>query len=231
MSESKRDANEVTVDVSDDAIRAALESVEREERGDEPPGEPLPGVAQLEKELREVRAQLDLSVERARETLDRLKESHERHLRAAADLENYKRRAVREKEEIERFGIQKLLKDLLPVIDNLDRALEHGEVKGPLGEGVAATRRIFEETLGRHGVKGFTTVGESFDPTRHEAMQQVETSEVAPGTVVSEMVRGYLLNDRLVRPALVAVAVAPAERSAITELPPAASSEDPQETP
>jgi molecular chaperone GrpE len=170
-------------------------------------------------------------VERARETLDRLKESHERHLRAAADLENYKRRAVREKEEVERFGIQKLLKDLLPVIDNLDRALEHGEVKGPLGEGVAATRRIFEETLGRHGVKGFTTVGEAFDPNRHEAMQQVETSEVAPGTVVSEMVRGYLLNDRLVRPALVAVAVAPVERSPITELPPAASSEDPQETP
>jgi molecular chaperone GrpE len=238
VSEGKRDASEVTVDVSDDAIRAALESVEREERGDEasepggePPDEPLPGVAQLEKELKQVRAQLDLSVERARETLDRLKDSHERHLRAAADLENYKRRAVREKEEVERFGVQKLLKDLLPVIDNLDRALEHGEVKGPLGEGVAATRRIFEETLGRYGVKGFTSVGESFDPTRHEAMQQVETSEMAPGTVVSEMVRGYLLHDRLVRPALVAVAVAPAGRSPITELPPAASSEDPQEGP
>ena len=230
MSEGKRDAKEVTVDVSDDAIRAALESVEREERG-AGIGEPLPGVEQLEKELKEVRAQLDLSVERARETLDRLKESHERYLRSAADLENYKRRAVREKEEVERFGIQKLLRDLLPVIDNLDRALERGELKGPLGEGVAATRRIFEETLGRYGVKGFTTVGESFDPTRHEAMQQVETSEVAPGTVVSEMVRGYLLHDRLVRPALVAVAVASIAHSEVTELPPAAPSGDPQETP
>ncbi len=188
MTEEKRDLGEVTADVSDDAIRAALESVER--------GEPAaatvassPEVEQLEKDLREVRAQLDLSVQRARETLDRLKEAHERHLRAAADLENYKRRAAREKEEVERFGIQRLLKDLLPVIDNLDRALERAEMKGPLAEGVAATRRIFEETLGRHGVKGFTSVGESFDPTRHEAMQQVETSEVAPGTVVSEMVR------------------------------------------
>ena len=156
---------------------------------------------------------------------------HERHLRAAADLENYKRRAGREKEEVERFGIQKLLKDLLPVIDNLDRALEHGEVKGPLGEGVAATRRIFEETLGRYGVKGFSSVGEPFDPNRHEAMQQVATAEMAPGTVVSEMVRGYMLHDRLVRPALVSVAVAPAVLSATTELPPEASSGDPQERP
>jgi len=242
VSEDKRELDEVTADVSDDAIRAALESVERGEQDDGVGARP-PEVEQLEKDLREVRAQLDLSVQRARETLDRLKETHERHLRAAADLENYKRRAAREKEEVERFGIQRLLKDLLPVIDNLDRALERGEMKGPLAEGVAATRRIFEETMGRYGVKGFTSVGEVFDPVRHEAMQQVETSEAAPGTVVSEMVRGYMLHDRLVRPALVAVAVAPvrvpaeeiplppAERSEITELPPPAAPGDPGETP
>src|SRR5581483_2094838 len=108
----------------------------------------------------------------------------ERHLRAAADLENYKKRAVREKEEVERYGVQKLLKDLLPVMDNLDRALEHGEAKGALAEGVAATRKIFEETLGRHGVKAFRSVGEAFDPTRHEAMQQVETLDAPAGTVI-----------------------------------------------
>jgi len=222
VSEAKPDAGELTGDVSD-AMRAALESVERAEGSDEA-AERGAATGALEKELKEVRAQLDLSIERARETLERLKETHERHLRAAADLENYKRRAAREKEEVERFGIQKLLKDLLPVIDNLDRALEHGgETKGPLAEGVSATRRIFDETLGRYGVKGFTAVGEPFDPNRHEAMQQVATSEVAPGTVVSEMVRGYTLHDRLVRPALVAVAIAPPEPIEVGELPPVAS--------
>ncbi len=230
VSEGKRDASEVTADVSDDAIQAALESVERQEQGTALEGG-LPDVEQLEKELKEVRAQLDLSVERARETLDRLKETHERHLRAAADLENYKRRAIREKEEVERFGIQRLLKDLLPVMDNLDRALGQGEVKGPLAEGVAATRRLFEETLGTPWRQGLhDLIGESFDPTRHEAMQQVQTSEAAPGTVVSEMVRGYLLNDRLVRPALVAVAVAPAVHSESTELPQTAAPGTPGET-
>jgi molecular chaperone GrpE len=229
VSEVKPDAGELAGDVSD-AMRAALESVERAEGsgGAPSPSAPAgPGIAVLEKELREVRAQLDLSVERARETLERLKETHERHLRAAADLENYKKRAVREKEEVERFGIQRLLKDLLPVMDNLDRALEHaGQIQGPMAEGVAATRRIFEETLGRHGVKGFTAVGQSFDPTRHEAMQQVETSAAAPGTVVSEMVRGYLLHDRLVRPALVAVAIAPAAAASSAGSPGARSSGD-----
>ena len=150
-------------------------------------------------------------MERARETMTRLKDSHDRHLRAAADLENYKKRALREREEVERFGIQKLLKDLLPVMDNLDRALEHADASNVLTEGVVATRRLFEEALARYGVKTFTTVGQPFDPTQHEAMQRVTTSEVAPGTVVSEMVRGYTLHGRLVRPALVSVASAPAE--------------------
>jgi molecular chaperone GrpE len=230
VAEGKREVTELTADVSEDAIREALESVERGERGESiaerSPAAPTPNssedVERLEGELKEVQAQLDLSVERARETLDRLKDTHERHLRAAADLENFKKRAAREKEEIERFGIQRLLKDLLPVMDNLDRALEHGESKGPLAEGVAATRRIFEETLARYGVKAFTAVGQPFDPTRHEAMQQVETSQAAPGTVVSEMIRGYLLHDRLVRPALVAVAVAPIHQAEASDLPPVA---------
>jgi molecular chaperone GrpE len=212
-------------DVSDEVIQAALRSVEGEEaaEGDRPavvileaeavpdapasapPSEP----GDLQQELRETRAALEVSMERGRETLTRLKDSHERHLRAAADLENYKKRALREREEVERFGIQKLLKELLPVLDNLDRALEHADAANTLTEGIVATRRIFEETLARHGVKAFTAVGQPFDPGHHEAMQQVVTSEAAPGTVVAELVRGYTLHGRLVRPALVSVAVAP----------------------
>ncbi len=221
VSDDKRDSSGFEADVSDEVIRAALESVDR--RTAKAPGpSDSPGV-EIEIEggapaapqspsaeaLAELQAQLDLSVSRARETMERLKDTHERHLRAAADLENYKKRAQREKEEAERFGIQKLLKELLPVMDNMDRALAHVTEQSSFVEGIQATRRIFEDTLGRFGVKSFSAVGEPFDPTRHEAMQQVPSASVPPGHVVSEMVRGYLLNDRLVRPALVAVSMAP----------------------
>jgi molecular chaperone GrpE len=212
-------------DVSDEVIQAALRSVEGEDaRGGDGPAEVTEGGALLEEsppsqadtgglqqELRETRAALDVSMERARDTLNRLKDSHDRHLRAAADLENYKKRALREREEVERFGIQKLLKELLPVMDNLDRALEHVESPNTLTEGIVATRRLFEETLGRYGVKAVSALGQPFDPAQHEAMQQVATADVPAGTVVTELVRGYTLHGRLVRPALVSVAVAPGE--------------------
>jgi molecular chaperone GrpE len=225
----------VHADVSDEVIQAALRSVEggasSESEGDQrvpvtidpsivagaDSSETGPEGDDLREELRETRAALDISMERARETMTRLKDSHDRHLRAAADLENYKKRAVREREEVERFGIQKLLKELLPVMDNLDRALEHADASNVLTEGVAATRRIFEEVLSRYGVKTVVAVGQPFDPTQHEAMQRVVTTDAAPGTVISEMVRGYTLNGRLVRPALVSVAAAPVEAQAQPE--------------
>ncbi len=221
-------AGSFQADVSDDVVRAALESVQRHSgsahAAREPANEPTveaTSVEALEKELAEVRATLEVSAQRARETLERLKETHERHLRAAADLDNYKKRALREREEAEKFGVTKLLKELLPVLDNLDRALEFAGTEadgsagrslpideGPLKKGVEATRRLFEDTLGKFGVKAFSANGEPFDPMRHEAMQQIPTDEVPPGTVVREVLRGYLLHDRLIRPALVAVAAA-----------------------
>jgi molecular chaperone GrpE len=178
---------------------------------------------ELEKELAEVKATLELSATRAKETLDRLKDTHERQLRAVADLENYKKRAAREREEAEKFAIGKLVKELLSVLDNLDRALEHsaaaassevqggpgGPGEGALATGVQDTRRLFEDILAKFGVRGFSAKGLPFDPNRHEAIQQVPTSEVPPGTVATEIARGYLLNDRLLRPALVGVAAAP----------------------
>jgi molecular chaperone GrpE len=226
----------VHADVSDEVIQAALRSVEGgatggEDEGASPAAEPSAPAIEvstsdvvgeagsdavldadgLRAELRETKAALELSVERARETMDRLKDAHDRHLRAAADLENYKKRASREREEVERFGNQKLLKELLPVMDNLDRALEHADPTNVLTAGVNATRRLFEEVFARYGVKALTAVGQTFDPNLHEAMQRVVTSEAAAGTVIAEMVRGYALNGRLVRPALVSVATAPEE--------------------
>ncbi len=214
-------------DISDDAVRAALESVQRREdpveadggaAGDGPDAaapvevEVAPGESRtaesLQAELRETQAALELSAERARETLERLKDSHDRHLRALADLENYKKRAVREREEASLAAVGKLVKELLPALDNLDRAIEHaGPGESALAQGIAATRKLFLDILGKFGVEAFSALGQPFDPTRHEAVQQVATDAVPPGTVAQEVVRGYLHNGRLLRPALVAVAV------------------------
>jgi len=161
-------------------------------------------------EVESLRAQLELSQEKSRDTMDRLKEAHERMLRAAADLENYKKRAQREKEEIQRFGVEKLVKDLLPVLDNLDRALTAAQADDPLVAGVTLVRSAFEQVLGRYGVKAFSAMGQPFDPSVHEALMQVQSADQPPGTVVVEHARGFTLNERLVRPALVGVSVAPA---------------------
>jgi molecular chaperone GrpE len=165
------------------------------------------------KEVESLRAQIDFSQGESRKLMERLKEDHERTMRVAADLENYKKRAQKEKEEVQKFGSEKLLKDLLPVMDNLDRAMDAAAKSADFAsfqKGVAMTRKSFEDTLVRHGVKSFSAKGQNFDPRLHEAMQQVETAEVPPGFVAYEVLRGYYLNERLVRPALVAVARAPA---------------------
>jgi molecular chaperone GrpE len=210
---------EIPPEIMEDAVRSV-------DRNKTRPGEPevevevtpdaegAPGGAPAEGEgasadAESLRAQLDLSQEKSRETMERLKEAHERMLRAAADLENYKKRAQREKEELQKFGNERLLKDLLPVLDNLDRALAAAPAGDPLVSGVTLVRTAFEQVLSRYGVKGFSALGQPFDPTQHEALMQVPTAEKPPGTVVVEHARGFTLHDRLVRPALVGVAVAP----------------------
>ncbi|HUB07398.1 MAG TPA: nucleotide exchange factor GrpE [Myxococcales bacterium] len=213
-------------DVADDVIRAALESVERHSAkpagelpvevavaaAEETVEEEAKSVEALTAELKETKATLELSVERAKETLERLKDTHERQLRAVADLDNYKKRAAREREEAEKFAIGKLVKELLPVLDNFDRALEHAGTAPDqaLAQGIAATRKLLEDTLAKFGVKGFSAKGQPFDPNRHEAVQRVESAELPPNTVAQEIVRGYHLHDRLLRPAMVVVSTAPA---------------------
>ncbi|HET8540494.1 MAG TPA: nucleotide exchange factor GrpE [Anaeromyxobacter sp.] len=204
-------------DIPANAIEAALRSVEKVE---EAAGAPAPdgevpveveggGAADLAREVESLRAQLESSTSRGRETLERLKDEHERLLRAAADLENYKKRAAREREEIQRFGVERLVKDLLPAVDDLDRALAAAPADDPLAAGVRLVRASLEQALAKHGVVGFSALGERFDPALHEALLQVPTSDQAPGTVVVEHARGFKLNDRLVRPAMVGVAVEP----------------------
>jgi len=166
----------------------------------------------LRKEMEQLRAQLEFSQAKGRELMEKLKETHEKMLRAAADLENFKRRAQKEKEEIQKFGVERLLKDLLAVPDNLDRALEHARSPADfdsLKTGLQMTRKLFDDTLARHGVRSFSAVGQAFDPRFHEAMQHVEVADLPPGQVAGEMLRGYMLHDRLVRPALVTVSKGP----------------------
>jgi molecular chaperone GrpE len=141
------------------------------------------------------------------------RQHHERWVRERADLENLKKRMERERVETVKFAAERLCKDLLPVVDNLERALEHARDGGngqPLQEGVALVLKSLLDVLEHHGVKRIDAQGARFDPTHHEALAHVESAEHEPSVVIEEYQRGYRLHDRLLRPALVSVAKAPA---------------------
>jgi len=137
------------------------------------------------------------------------KNNYDRFLRQVAELDNIKKRATRDREEISRFANEALIKDLLPVVDNLERAVAHASGGGngkPLVEGVEMVLKGLLDVLAKFGVTQISAVGEPFDPSKHEAMAQVETDHHEPNSVVEELHKGYLLRDRLLRPALVSVA-------------------------
>ena len=174
------------------------------ERAEGPALEP----AAMARELEQLRAAIEESQARARTTQERLKDEHERLLRTAAEFENYKKRAVKEKEDTRKFGVESLLKEFLPVADNLDRAIDAAAAATEpkqIVDGVKLVQKLFESVLAKFGVTSFSALGQPFDPTVHEALMQMD-SDAAPGTVVQEMAKGYKLHDRLVRPAAVVVA-------------------------
>ena len=140
------------------------------------------------------------------------KANYELFLRERAENENFKRRMQKEKVDALRFANEPLIKDLLPVLDNLERAVSHAQGGGngqSLVDGVSLVLRSFLEALEKYHVSRVSAKGQSFDPNRHEAMAQVETADANPNTVVEEYAPAYLLHDRLIRPALVTVAKAP----------------------
>lgn len=199
------DKGKITADISQAAIDAALAAVEKR-KNDAAAGTPEARIAALEKENEQLKQRLELAQTRGKEALQQLKEEHERVLRAAADLDNQKKRAQREKDDALKFGLEKFLKELLPVADNIDRALSHTAQsdKETLVTGVKMVAKLLEDVLGKHGVKGFSAAGQAFDPRQHEAMSTVETD--GPSNMVhEEFLRGYTLNERLIRPALVSV--------------------------
>ena len=137
------------------------------------------------------------------------KNNYDRFLRQVAELENLKRRNARDREELSRFANESLIKDLLPVVDNLERAVAHASGGGngkPIVEGVEMVLKGLLDVLAKHGVAQISALGQSFDPTKHEAISQVESDTHEPNAVVEELHKGYSLHERLLRPALVSVA-------------------------
>ena len=133
-------------------------------------------------------------------------------LRAQADAMNVQRRAEQEIEKARKFALERFCGDLLSVVDNLERALESsGDEQGSaaLAEGVELTRKGFMDVLAKYGVEAVDPTGEPFDPETAQAMSMVEQPDAEPNSVVAVMQKGYVLNGRLLRPAMVMVAKAP----------------------
>ncbi|MEW5914080.1 MAG: nucleotide exchange factor GrpE [Thermodesulfobacteriota bacterium] len=141
-----------------------------------------------------------------------LAELKDRVLRQAAELENFKKRSEREKADFLRRANEGLVRDLLPVLDNLERALAHARENAELAsllEGMELVHSELLKTLGRHGLEPVEAMGQPFDPVLHEAMMQQDNPELEENTVVGEMQKGYRFQDRLLRPAMVVVSKKP----------------------
>lgn len=134
-------------------------------------------------------------------------------LRAQADSQNVMRRAEQDVEKARKFALERFCSELLPVVDNLERALEAGsgddEVLKPIAEGVQLTLKSFQDALKKFNIETVDPVGEPFDPQLHQAMGMVDNPDVEPNTVTFVMQKGYTLHGRLVRPAMVMVSKAP----------------------
>ncbi len=153
-------------------------------------------------EIEELRLALEEKTKEAEENYTRL-------LRLAADMENLKKRQEKERAELLQFANENLVKELLPVVDNLERALEHGrQLKAPkaLLEGIEMVHQGFLKALDRFGVTAHDSLGQQFDPAFHNAMMQEEAPHAPDGSVIKELQKGYLMNQRLLRPAMVVVA-------------------------
>lgn len=194
--------------MADQNKKAAETQPEREEElstaatGEEPTPETAEKdpVAELQRELTDALAEKD--------------KNWDLYLRERAELDNFRKRMQREKEDLVRFANENLLREVLVVVDNLERAVEHArnneEATQGLLEGVEMTLSQCHKMLEKFGVTPVTAVGEPFDPSWHEAMGQVESAEHPANTVMQEMQKGYTLNDRLLRPAMVLVSKPPA---------------------
>jgi len=160
---------------------------------------------------------VEIEIERLESELDELRDIH---LRKLAEFDNFRKRTERERVEIKRHANEDLVRELLPVLDNFERALEHGSEtdSGAFHEGVEMIAKQLWDTLERQGVEIVDPMGQKFSPEFHEAVHRVEDDSMDPGTIASVLAKGYLFNGRLVRPAMVGVvADAPKTVDAVPE--------------
>jgi len=153
--------------------------------------------------MKDLEAKLEIKEQEARENYDRL-------LRVSAEFENYKKRTSRELEEFRKFANQSLIKEMLSVVDNLELAMNstngHKAVDQGLLQGLDMTHKEILKVFEKFDVKPIEAKGQVFDPTFHEAVMQEETNNFDENTVINELQKGYLIHDRLLRPAMVVVA-------------------------
>ena len=161
------------------------------------------------------KAELFKDAENAREEAAKFRDAA---LRAEAEMQNVRRRASKDVEHAHKFGAEKLIQNLLPVVDSLEKALESSELVKDLDQdhsakavldGVGLCHKMFLDTLGKENVAVVDPHGEPFDPNLHQAMSMVENPDMEPNTVMDVFQKGYTLNGRLVRPAMVVVSSAP----------------------
>lgn len=153
-----------------------------------------------QQEMDELKQALDASEKESRE-------HYERYLRAVAELDNYKKRAARDKADTIKYGKEELIRDILPFLDSLDRAIEHADSSDVqvFKSGIALIQDQLLCCLKKHGVEKIESAGANFDPNIHEALMQMDSADHQDNQIVSEMEKGYLLNGRLIRPSRVCV--------------------------
>ena len=157
--------------------------------------------------IAELEAQLETAIQKAAE-------ERERALRTAAEMENLRRRTELDVEKAHKFALEKFAGELLPVLDNLERAIEladkENEALKPMIEGVELTLKSMQSGVAKFGLVALDPTNQPFDPNAHQAMSMVPSADVAPNTVIAVMQKGYELNGRVIRPAMVMVSKAPA---------------------
>ncbi|MFW6147297.1 MAG: nucleotide exchange factor GrpE [Thermodesulfobacteriota bacterium] len=147
-------------------------------------------------------------IERVKDAEQKAQESYDLYMRAYAEMDNIKKRRAKDRVELAKFANESLIKQLLPVIDSLDKALEHGREGGSLPElveGLEMTRKVMMDTLEKAGLSEVEAESKPFDPNFHEAISKQPDDTVPPNHVITEMQKGYVLNGRLIRPSVVVI--------------------------
>lgn len=196
---------EMPIDLSPDQSEdIEIEFVDEDSGAGQPESPSKEPVEEKGLEAVELGPSVEIEIERLESELDELRDIH---LRKLAEFDNFRKRTERERVEIKRHANEDLVRELLPVLDNFERALEHGSESDPgaFHEGVEMIARQLWDTLERQGVEVVDPEGERFSPEFHEAVHRVEDESLEPGTIASVLAKGYVYNGRLVRPAMVGV--------------------------